>query len=843
VRCSRLLPLSLFVVSLFVSISVQAQSSRVQFTQPNRPSNLTQHKIHANRANTPQASGVNFAPVVTYDAGAYSTYSVAVADVNGDGKPDLLVVSSCASDPQQCANGLVEVLLGNGDGTFQPGTTYSTGTLGGTSIAVVDLNGDGKPDLVVATTLNCNCGARGAVSVLMGNGDGTFQPAVIYGTGGPNSYYVVVADLNGDGKPDLVVTDNQTHVDILLGNGDGTFQNGVAYSTSSLTITVGSVAVADLNGDGKPDLAVSAELSCYPLYCAGVNVLLGNGDGSFQPAVTYNTNGSNAYAVAVADLNGDGKPDLAVTSDSSVDILLGNGDGTFQAAVTYGGTLTWSPVVSDVNGDGALDIVAAGNCCANTDGSLGVLLRNGDGTFQTAVSFSSGGYTAISDAVADLNGDGKPDVVVVNQCGSAADCQQQHGSVGVLINISLPATQTVLASSPNPSNFGQSVTFTATVTPHAGGGMPTGSVSFYNGTTSLGSCPLNTSGIAALTTSTLPVGTDGITAAYNGDTNFAPSTSSAVNQLVQGAIAGVSPTSLSFGNQPVGVTSSPQNVILQNTGNIALAVSIGITGTNRANFAQINNCGSAVSAGSSCTITVTFTPKAAGTRTASVSINDNAPGSPQTVPLSGVGTQPAVSFSPAGLTFPTQVVYTASKSRTVSLTNTGLAPLNVTNVAASGPFHQTNNCVSVNPGGSCTITVTFSPTTIGVLTGSLSITDNAPLSPQKVGLRGTGTSVQLTPTSENFGNQPVDTTSLAKTITLSNKGHTTVNFTGITIIGLNSSDFSQTNTCGTSVASGASCFIKVKFSPSATGKRTAAVSVSDNGGGSPQKVSVLGTGT
>ena len=180
----------------------------------------------------------------------------------------------------------------------------------------------------------------------------------------------------------------------------------------------------------------------------------------------------------------------------------------------------------------------------------------------------------------------------------------------------------------------------------------------------------------------------------------------------------------------------------------------------------------------------------------------------------------------------------------VTLKNTGLGVLTVKSIAVTGPFSQTHTCgMTVNPGASCMISVTFKPTTIGTLTGSVSVTDNAPGSPQKVTLQGTGTYVQLTPTKLNFGNQPVGTTSLAKTITLSNKGHVAVSITSIAITGVNIGDFSQTNTCGTSVAAGASCFIKVKFKPTTTGTRSGTVSVTDNGGGSPQKVKVTGTGT
>ena len=307
----------------------------------------------------------------------------------------------------------------------------------------------------------------------------------------------------------------------------------------------------------------------------------------------------------------------------------------------------------------------------------------------------------------------------------------------------------------------------------------------------------------------------------------------------------LSPTSLNFGDQTVGTTSSQQVSTLTNTGNIALTIaSIKVTGANSRNFAETNNCGKSVAPLGSCSITVTFKPSTTGTRTAAVIITDNASGSAQSLPLAGLGVLPAVKLSPTSLTFPTQVVFTASKTKTATLTNTGLGILNIKSIAATGSFAQTNTCgTTVASGASCTFTVTFKPTTIGTLMGSVSITDNSPASPQKIALTGIGTYVQLSPTSLNFGNQPVGTKSLSKGITLSNKGGAAVSITGISITGTSAADFAQTNTCGSSVAAGASCFIKVTFTPSATGSRTAAVSIGDNGGGSPQKVSLAGTGT
>jgi hypothetical protein len=394
-----------------------------------------------------------FQPAVSYPSGGYYSFSAAAGDVNGDGKPDLIVTNECASSTCETNGGSVSVLLGNGDGTFQPAVTYALGEAYAVSVAVGDVNGDGKPDLVVAN--NCasynNC-ANGSVSVLLGNGDGTFQPAVSYASGGVDSFSVAVVDVNGDGKPDVVMANEcgssgncaSGSVSVLLGNGDGTFQPAVSYPSGGPYSL--SVAVGDVNGDGKPDLVV-ANVSAS----GSVSVLLGNGDGTFQPAVSYASGGSNSYSVAMGDVNSDGKPDIVVanecaisncqTSGGSVGVLLGNGDGTFRATVGYSSDVPYafSVAVGDVNGDGKPDLVVANGCANNggcqggnqIGGSASVLLGNGDGTFQPAVSYASGGQDALSVAVGDVNGDGKLDLIVANYCASSGSCA--NGSVSVLL--------------------------------------------------------------------------------------------------------------------------------------------------------------------------------------------------------------------------------------------------------------------------------------------------------------------------------------------------------------------------------------------------------------------------
>jgi hypothetical protein len=488
----------------------------------------------ASQTGPAQTSGLNFAPVVVYGSGGYAPYSVALADVNGDGKLDLLVANY--------GSGTVGVLLGNGDGTFQTAVAYGSGGSYAVSVAVADVNGDGKPDLLVANYVDDTIG------VLLGNGDGTFQTVVTYGSGGYVPRLVAVADVNGDGKLDLLAANLSANggtsngsVGVLLGNGDGTFQTAVAYGSGGYNAY--SVAVADVNGDGKPDLLVSNYCENFNNCPNGsVGVLLGNGDGTFRAAVTYESGGTGADSVAVADVNGDGKPDLLVANgcgnninscaNGSLGVLLGNGDGTFQTAVAYfsGGGSAYSAAVADVNGDGKPDLLA----CNLGNDTVGVLLGNGDGTFQTAVTYSSGGYVAYSVAAADVNGDGKPDLLVANVCTADVNggCAG-YGVVGVLINTSLTPTATSVTSSQNPSNFGQPVTFSATVTARQGfyRGTPTGTVTFTYVDTVLCNSGAISGGTATCTYSNLPAGTDTVTASYSGDANFATS-SGIVNQTV-----------------------------------------------------------------------------------------------------------------------------------------------------------------------------------------------------------------------------------------------------------------------------------------------------------------------
>jgi hypothetical protein len=323
--------------------------------------------------------------------------AVVVGDFNGDGIPDLAVANDQAA-------GTVSVLLGNGDGTFGAPRTYAVGRYP-TAQAVADFTGDGHLDLVVA-----NNGSN-SVSVLLGNGDGTFQSA-LDSPAGTSPVAVAVGDFDGDGIPDLVVADAGTTagtagISVLLGNGDGTFR---ASSFIAASARPNGVAVGDITGTGTLDLVVTNLVS------NSVSVLLGNGDGTFQAPVSYPV-GEYPGSVVLADFTGTGTLDLAVANTDSpanetLSVLLGNGDGTFLPASKFAvGPEPLGLAVADFTGDGILDLAVVGG------GGTRVLAGNGDGTFQTPDSsyvagISPFGPTSVA-AAGDFNRDGLPDLAVV----------------------------------------------------------------------------------------------------------------------------------------------------------------------------------------------------------------------------------------------------------------------------------------------------------------------------------------------------------------------------------------------------------------------------------------------
>lgn len=403
-------------------------------------------------------SPINFA-LTTYSAGN-APEDVVVADFNGDGKLDLAVADN--GNYSTGDKGGVSILLGNGDGTFQPAQLVNAGN-NPTFIATGDFNTDGKTDLVVSGLGALPSGGNGNLTILLGNGDGTFQTPITLNAGVDPSA-IALGDFNGDGELDIAVIDfgnfsgNNGAMYILLGKGDGTFQPPVLLNAGSGPAAIPVAIVAgDFNGDGKLDLAVVSSDFNIPA-TSNVGILLGNGDGTFQPPVFYGIPFQIPTSLAAGDLKGNGRIDLAVASfvlnpglpqaASSIQVLSGNGDGTFQApqdvSLTYAydapelsgnlslctaeGVSIWRGIgiclplalqVADVDGSGKASLVGMGDVQVPSGGGVFVLPGNGDGSFEGLLGYPvafegvwpTPGGSGAGLAVADFNGDGKPDVV------------------------------------------------------------------------------------------------------------------------------------------------------------------------------------------------------------------------------------------------------------------------------------------------------------------------------------------------------------------------------------------------------------------------------------------------
>ena len=523
-------------------------------------------------------------------SGAYSGNNL--ADVNGDGVPDLVYNTFTSVSGTSAA---FTVALGDGKGTFTPVSTITapdsftingykfTGVskLGATSYAVADVNGDDKADLVFVdnglTAINPGSGlpityAYPVYFVALGNGDGTFQapvphafPQIAPAADFDNSLTVSglqIADFNRDSHADLIFNYNDIAggtgatpylqgLGVLTGKGDGTFASTPILTSTYSSTTAPTIAqvpqivnVADLNGDSNPDLIVNIPGTTIVNFQVQtqLQVYLSNGDGTFKPPTTIAI-GADAYATVLGDFNKDGKPDLAVLAETSAGqaelaVSLGKGDGTFAAAVISnlaGGDAIRSSELAAADFDDAGNIDLA---LFDSNDFSGVFYGKGDGTFTSVpfngnfvpkdlINVAAGGGAAVA---VDLNKDGKPDILAGN-----VSLLNIYGSAPVVTGPA--ATTTTLTASAATIAAGSSVTFTAQVTP-TGSGTPTGTVTFLNGTTSLGTGTLNAGGQATYSTSSLAAGSYSVTATYGGDTTFAASTSSAVALTVTGAGVG-----------------------------------------------------------------------------------------------------------------------------------------------------------------------------------------------------------------------------------------------------------------------------------------------------------------
>jgi len=594
------------------------------------------------------------------------TFPVAIVtgDFNGDGKLDLATANSFSTAG-------VSILLGNGDGTFQTHKEYTT-IKPGAALATANLNGDGILDLAVTSA------ASDSVGVLLGKGDGTFPTHTDYVIGaGPAA--VATADVNNDGAQDLVVVSTtNNNVTVLPGTGKGTFQLNQSVSLTGTTAPKPSaVALGDFQGAGKPnDMAVAD-------FNAGtVTILLGNGTGGFTVQPTPLTVGKSPVAIVAKDVNNDTKVDLVVANngDSTVSVLLGNGDGTFQAAVPY--SLASKPtclLIDDYDNDGIQDLAVC-------DKGISILIGNGDGTFKSANNFSTGGNTfpiAAADGSFALGGgldlavvaSGTNSIVVLLNKGNGTfstphDFPVGTGPTGVVVSdfnrdgfLDLVVTNTgtnhvssvsFLSGNGNGS-FNTPINYPAPPGPlsivaaDVNGDGKTDVVVGYSSPTNNGLSVLTGNGDGTFNppvdhvTSWGAKGTQGkfegiAVGDLNGD--FAPDLvavdeeTNLVTWYLNSSLASPSPNALKFGDVKTGTSSNPLADTITNSGSANLTVSSVATA---APFSQTNTCTSTVAPGSTCSVSVTFTPTIEGSANGTLTITDSSPTSAQNVALSGTG--------------------------------------------------------------------------------------------------------------------------------------------------------------------------------------------------------------
>jgi hypothetical protein len=551
----------------------------------------------------------------------YGAYSVTATDLDGDGNQDLFVGTDTGSlfAADGSSNGIFQSILGRGDGSFVGADAYiplgpqAQGTF---YFDVADFNGDKKPDMV---TIDIDSTNGPYLSLLTGNGDGTFNTlapipltndfSLVTGITG-----FLAADVNGDGNPDVVFsrTNNaqQSFISVLIGAGHGSFATQVDYP---LTAPVVSLVSLDLNGDNKPDLAfITNPGSSYPPTATALYVMLNNGDGSFAAPVQIDQEEYLSY-LAAGDVNGDGSPDLVATATGVVAngvagatyLYISNGNGSLKPPQTLnGGTYPGGVAIADMNNDGKLDVIVSGTTNISS-GYVNVLLNKGGGTFAAPQTAATTDSFPASVAVGDINQDGKPDVVLSGCCGLAysyamlgngdgtfstsnssnipalsttqvklvdvnndgvPDLLTDSNAIALEVfidtiksQVTTTATSTALVASAQTISLGQAITLTATVTPQSGTGIPTGTVTFFDGTMALGTGTLNGSGVAALSTSSLVQGAQSVTANYGGDSNFSASASPAISVQVGSAApsytVSASPSALSVKAGQTGTSS------------------------------------------------------------------------------------------------------------------------------------------------------------------------------------------------------------------------------------------------------------------------------------------------
>ena len=536
-----------------------------------------------------------------------------------------------------------------------------------------------------------------------------------------------------------------------------------------------------------------------------ITLLLADDDPTSPQSIPVSGNATAAGPIVTLSTNSISFPSQVVATTSSVQ----------SVNVTNNGLTSLNFGAESVTGPFA---IAANGC-------VGSLAPSGSCTIQLTFTPTATGLTSGVLSIPD-NAPGTPHLVGLS--GTGVSGPNLTITPSNLVFNSQQLNTTSAAQNVTLTNNGATVTFSVISASGAGFAQT-------NNCTSLGTGNSCTISVTFTPTAT---GTQTGTLSITDNAPGSPQTVALSGSGVGQPAVTLSSTSLNFNSINVGSTSAAQTVTLTNTGAGPLAIASIASTTS--DYIVTNDCGNNLSVSASCTLTITFHPNGANTRAGSIAISDNAPGSPQSISLTGVGVGAVATVSPTSLSFTTQTVGTTSAAQTITLTNTGNATLNISSISSTNPqFGQTNNCPStLAASANCTISVTFGPTATGSPSGYITIQTDVSSPYVLVSGSSTGPVGSVSPISLSFGSVAIGTPSATQTITVSSTGTTALTISGISIGG----DYSQTNNCPASLAVGSNCAIQVTFTPTAAGTRNGSLFINDNGSFSGHTVSLVGSG-